>query len=797
MSTELLAKKYGEETDSLLNHLLKNKWGAETLIEDSRILEKINDIDPNIKDGIVLASVFHDLGKSNESFQDKLINGSKKELLTHDAISFLFLFEHYQKTKEISFLFAAYASLKHHNRAIFIENLPNSTKGIKNLINNCFDDIKKYVEEQRLRNLNIDDSQWIRRSHSNGSDEISRINLRKNVLDVYNKLQYQSITPDLEIFINKINNLSKKEVIELFIKYLRGLIKYSEESKDVTGFYCKLLLTKSLFKICDEIASQKDMVLIEHVYKQEFKNYISNLFFFKKDLSTDAEKILSNELTPRPFQKEILDASELKSCILIDANTGGGKTLAAELIKYKLNKNFISYHTPTRFLALEQASRIFDNLDDLLEAKKIRYIKEMSIYHHTIDQIYLALVGYKREYLFLKLFLNGVVVFDEIDLFQDRKSFFNIAFMLRVLSKLRIPTVITTATSTETLEKFIFNNYGEIEIFPKKRIESNDVRAKIERFRYNSSSNLYEILTPKLIQYQNEGKKIGIFLNNTSSCVLLSSYLKSLKIDNILYHAKLSTETKQENKNKLLNMFNKQSKKLDKYPIAIMSPLAEVGIDISFEIMFTDPAPVRNIEQRAGRLNRWNTQPNSKLFIFDNFMCGFGSKKNPNLQKPCYINDLEIVSFDPYFGDSIIAYNQQNSVYDDLNNINMGFETTYLNSIIKNKFLEFKDKWFKGILNNEKIGVLSSYDKGIPEYSKDYDYSLSILPFIFIKETHPDFLNMCFRQVNAIEYENTITKQEYSSVPIYMIEKGNIKKEYKESTEFGIAKAWAYILNKK
>lgn len=819
---KILAKKYNESEESLSLHLLKNKWAAEVLLSHEKTNKRLTEVfgkveTDSIKEGIILATLFHDFGKANRSFQAKLITPKKNnELLTHDAISFLFviwLYEQYEKKHDF-LLYCAYASLKHHNRSIIIDKVPESQNKMQSTLDEALSDIEKYTEIKNEK-INIDDSQWIRRSHVNGMGEVVRINIIKEVVDVYHNSALIKDLPFLEKikndnkineFINLINSMNKKETIAFFIDSLRFLTRTARESDhDHDEFYSKLLITKNLFKICDEFASRDDVSSNSESYKKHFQETLESLFFFDDNsVSPLAQKILDGEIKPNLVQEELIKNDNLSNCILLSSNTGGGKTVSAELIKYKKNLNFISYHTPTRFLALEQASRIFNDMNELLVAKKIRYMNNMSMYHHTIDQIYLALVGYKREYFLLKLFFNGIVVFDEVDIFQDKSHFFNIAFMLRILSSLKIPVVITTATATPTLKDIIEKNYknAKFEEYPKNPLKNTAIRAKSHVFENKVGNGYVDSIIKDLIapNYQS-GKKIGLFFNNVSSCVKMAVELEKFDIPYILYHSRLCTEVKEENKKVLLNTFGKEGSINPLYPIAIMSPLAEVGVDISFEVMISDSAPIRNIEQRMGRLNRWRNFNDCLLYILTDYICGFGSFKNKH--KPKFYNGQEVISFDPYFADELTSLNQHNDVFiKRLDGIDLGYEENFISDTdpnLESDMKKYKELWFEGVLNDVKRYIqMPRIQKIVPfikiDYQKEYNYSLSMLPYFFIRSLNPKNINPCFREVNAVEYivDDKTKKREYSSIPEYFLENNSLKKDFIEKEKYGIVKKWIF-----
>jgi hypothetical protein len=153
-----------------------------------------------------------------------------------------------------------------------------------------------------------------------------------------------------------------------------------------------------------------------------------------------------------------------------------------------------------------------------------------------------------------------------------------------------------------------------------------------------------------------------------------------------------------------------------------------------------------------GRLNRWNTYKKCMLYILDDYICGFGSKKNPHIVKN--YNGVDVYGFDPYFADEITSLNQHNNEYKLLDGITLGYEESFLNHEISIKMDKYKDLWFHGILNGVKRYILSpSLQRISPvDYSREYKYSLSILPYIFIRTANPDFVNQCFREVNASEF---------------------------------------------
>jgi CRISPR-associated endonuclease/helicase Cas3 len=340
------------------------------------------------------------------------------------------------------------------------------------------------------------------------------------------------------------------------------------------------------------------------------------------------ERKVVDKFSWKKFQSDCLSQPEN---VLAIAPTGSGKTEAALLwASQKEETEKIIYLLPTRVTsnsiyerlckyftkdhtAVVHSSAFFyqKDLDDSGNYHKGNYLVDKTFFKNvsvcTIDQVLTQ--GFNIGYWEIKTFnmLNAWVVIDEIHLYSPYTLGLIVSTIKYLKKEFGTRFFIMTATMPSKLQ-VILKNTLEID-------ESCVVR---DHQLLEEARNVFEVrdvLVDKLekeIKKELEAKKkVLIVVNTVDEAIRLYEKFDGIAGKTICYHSRFIQRDRLKKEQEILK-FEKEATSL----LLIATQVVEVSLDIDFDILFSENAPIDAIIQRAGRVNRGRKKKGTKIIIF-------------------------------------------------------------------------------------------------------------------------------------------------------------------------------------
>ena len=244
----------------------------------------------------------------------------------------------------------------------------------------------------------------------------------------------------------------------------------------------------------------------------------------------------------------------------------------------------------------------------------------------TVDQVFLSIL--QTKHFFVRLFglKNKVIIFDEVHAYD---TYMNTLFhrLLEWLRALGASVIILSATLPEDTRKEIISHYCGMS---KEKISTDDHYPRITL----ASPEKGQLVTPLAwtepdreikLTWVDEDRLAELLLNRLSNggcaAVICNTVRQSQEIylrlkaqsivadrDLILFHARFPFRWRQKIESDVLEKFGKEATRTNgKRPqkaIVVATQVIEQSLDLDFDLMVTELAPVDLILQRAGRLHR-------------------------------------------------------------------------------------------------------------------------------------------------------------------------------------------------
>jgi len=691
---EILAKKKEKESKVVATQTLQlhTAWVIEEalkLIDDSSLdrVSKISGFNrEEIRDLIFFSAYFHDIGKATKEFQSTIQNGTKSYHSLYSASTLVSIedFEFIEDSRYINLLLILV--LTHHTL------LPYSVKDVKfTYLDKAEEFFYAYKENYRY---------YLNQDCSYNFDFEVEEDIKTELIAIEEDLQY----------------IKSNHKLRTLYTYISGILNLADwlASARFNG-----IVTPITFKTQPS--------------KQEFMKHLSfdKLREFQENLSTNSKSLL----VEIPTGEGKTEGSLLWAINnLYNTHSKIIYTLPTQTTSNKLYERVDSFFDKSECGLIHSSAKIYlekayerenGEVDDIFKSDFLlskSFNKPITV--STIDSLLKYFINIGRFNIATKNFLNSTIIIDEVHAY-DLKLMGFLKRFLELCQEFKVKVCLMSASIPNKIKELLgVENYPLItqkDLFEKKANEIIKVETPLE-------DDFYLIL-----EKFESGKNILVIRNTVKSATATYEELQELGIiseDIVLYHStfKKGDRTKKED---LIFKKLKENKPF----ILVATQIVEVSLDIDFDVIFTDNAPIDSLIQRFGRVNRKKSlEKKGEIYIY--------KVENP-LPYPEAILDLTFETIEDGYFELGIYVAWLNKVYnrlfvEDIVTIN---EITRLFDVGYKKYNETIKKLdgIKKSLDNYDLRDIEEskndyilYDDYM-EGKTDYEYTIA-LPYYLEKE---------------------------------------------------------------
>lgn len=524
-----------------------------------------------------LSFIFHDLGKSHSEFQ-KVLRDKPNQWKHHRHELFSFPFLSSLSIESLDKLLISLVVVGHHKDYETLQ---------KFLFNRYFDQEDEVMNSIFANELNSLETEF-----------------KKYVNEVYVKNLLQ----------NKYGISATKIMFHDPYKFVTDYIQNPFTMK--TDYFIELLLLFGAFKHCDHLASAY-IKEIPNLEKDNFRSFteMQDLFYFHQRESSKIEGNLivvaptgsgktetamlwlKNQLATigqgRAFYILPFTASINAMYERLNKKIGENKV---GILHGKLNDYLNNYFEDYQYNPMQKREEI-----NAIKSKFKTLLTPLKII--TPFQLLKNLFGLKDFEKGMFEWAGGYFIFDEIHAY-DPKVFAQIIILLEfVTRKLNCKVMIMTATLPSFIKTKIqsaIGSYTEI----KAELHLYELFA---RHRIKLKSGLLSGDITSIIKSLNNGKKVLVVCNTVKESQTVYSAIAKEMTGGILFHGYFNNEDR-FNKEKLI-----EGEQLN---FLVGTQSIEVSLDIDYDIIFTEPAPLDALIQRFGRVNRKRKKGICECIVF-------------------------------------------------------------------------------------------------------------------------------------------------------------------------------------
>jgi CRISPR-associated endonuclease/helicase Cas3 len=381
----------------------------------------------------------------------------------------------------------------------------------------------------------------------------------------------------------------------------------AEEAENVISqqnfsFRVDLIDSFGFFKIADVCSAENRQIKLE---KPSFSE-------------EDVKKVISKEIDATRWLEQ-LQLVNLPNIALLRAYTGWGKTDVSLLFFKNRDVKKIFYLFPTLTAInkfYNKLNNVFgDNVtkyfylydteikDDIERLQNMFFIENfISPYSiTTVDQFILTFLQLGKYYYKRPMFRKAGLVIDEVHLLNPIMLELITYFLEKYRQIYDFKVLFMSATLPECLKTYLVNalNLSENSFLDF----SNGYKTKRRvQFEYNEYD--LEDAVDKVITEFNKGKRVLVLLNIVDKAVKVAEKIIA-RVGNenvILLHSRFMYRDRRSKEEKI-DVLSRSN-----YPnITVSTQVCEVSLDVSYDYMFTELAPLSSLIQRFGRVNRYGT----------------------------------------------------------------------------------------------------------------------------------------------------------------------------------------------
>lgn len=549
---------------------------------------------------------------------------------------------------------------------------------------------------------------------------------RKNFPDTFNESvridDVLSLLQNYEVGITKIQPKALDGLIRPYVK-----TPYRLDN----GNYFSLMILFGALKWCDHLGSAK----VNTLFNLENKDFQ-----------------YLNSIMSQPYTHQ-LQSGNVVGNILLTAPTGSGKTESAfmwlQKQLYHSGQGRVFYVLPftasinAMFERLKKEiggdkvgmlhgklsdylNNYFDNLQYTVQAKKenIQSLKEK--FKSVVTPVKVTTPFQLLKHLFgLKGYEQGIfeltgshLIFDEIHAYNP-ETFAQIKVLIEfAVQHLQAKVMIMTATMPRFIQWELENVLGKFTV-----VKADDNLYKsFRRHRIVLKEGLLYDGLDDIRQQLLSGKKVLVVCNTVKSAQKTFLALKTTvnRCEAVLLHGSF-TGRDRSNKEKELTT--------DTIKLLVGTQAIEVSLDIDYDVIYTEPAPIDALIQRFGRVNRRRAKGICECVVFSEYNPEDEYIYNPAIVEKTIGALNKIINANSGIIDEALLQLSIDEVYDDWNaddKKEFDNQYQYLTDSIKSLSPMFRNRYSEEDFYRQFDGV-----KILPQNNKDsYEECLNALDFI-------------------------------------------------------------------
>lgn len=368
----------------------------------------------------------------------------------------------------------------------------------------------------------------------------------------------------------------------------------------------KLIDIFGVFKIADALSATEN----------KHREKVVNLMVEPANYSVDTVRSLIKSRIDENLWKKQLQISQLPPIALLRAPTGWGKTTVALLHPVNKQPSRVFILLPTITAINKYYLDLHDSFGD--RVNKVFYFYDTEIKEDeeklatlffskcflapfvitTIDQFLLSFLQCGRYHTKRVAFRNSAIILDEVHLLNPVMLKLLTYFIKSFRDSYNLNLLCMSATLPRALMEYLRKELG---LLPNAILDfGEEYKKRKKRIRFDLRRDDIITSTDEVRHECEKGKRILVILNTVKKAIEFRKKLGDME-GVYLLHGRFMYCDRMDREKKLVEL----NKKVSPPPhILVSTQICEVSLDVSYQALYTEAAPLSAIIQRFGRVNR-------------------------------------------------------------------------------------------------------------------------------------------------------------------------------------------------
>ncbi len=270
---------------------------------------------------------------------------------------------------------------------------------------------------------------------------------------------------------------------------------------------------------------------------------------------------------------------------------------------------------------------------DWFNGRKRALLTQFSV--GTVDQIMMAAMATRHQFVRMFGLYGKTVIIDEIHAY-DTYMMDIIGVLLSWLRRIGSPVILLSATLPKAMCVELIATYSgqsvdvemladgpNITVWSEEALHSepiNDINPRTLKFRLCQYEDSFDAVvqhaTDATLAALQKGGCIACVMNTVNDAQAVARSLHSTMDEDvpmIVAHSRFTRKDRRSWEEQLLRLFGKDRTNRPERAVVVGTQVLEQSLDVDFDYMVTDLAPIDLLIQRAGRVHRhWQKYPSSR-----------------------------------------------------------------------------------------------------------------------------------------------------------------------------------------
>jgi CRISPR-associated endonuclease/helicase Cas3 len=209
---------------------------------------------------------------------------------------------------------------------------------------------------------------------------------------------------------------------------------------------------------------------------------------------------------------------------------------------------------------------------------------------------------------------GGLFVCDEIHAYEVKRLALILAMIGHLSREFGAHFCLMSATFPAFLRRWLAEEIqplGEVNAAP-----STELAFRRHRVHLLPGDLREEAALSQIVARANEGLSVLVCCNTVARAQAVAECLQGKGLSPELLHARFNAADRARKERLLQERMGTRMADTDRRVVMVATQVVEVSLDIDFDVLFTDPAPLDALLQRLGRLNRGRKAPLRDAYVF-------------------------------------------------------------------------------------------------------------------------------------------------------------------------------------